>query len=71
MKKELLNLNIDPQCTYCEHGKISPDGEHILCKKKGIMERYAHCKKFRYDPLKREPAKKPKLPEFSPEEFEL
>ena len=53
-------------------GRLSADGESVLCPKKGIMDKDFSCKRFRYDPLKRVPEKRePKLPEFSPDDFSL
>ena len=36
----------------------------VLCIKKGVMPPEGHCKKFRYDPLKRTPPR-PAVPDFS------
>lgn len=59
----LFLKKIEPRCEYCERGTVL--GEHkILCIKKGIMGPEHHCNKFRYDPLKRKPAR-PAVPDFS------
>ena len=71
MKKELYNRGIDPQCQYCLHGRKSPAGDSVLCEKFGIMSLDYHCKKFVYDPLKREPMPRAVLPSFDPEDFAL
>lgn len=63
--------DIEPRCEYCARGELSPDGESVLCIKRGVMLTYSHCRKFTYDPLKRQPSKKPPLPEFSKEDFSL
>lgn len=70
MKKELYNKKIDPQCRYCRHGQVSPLGG-ILCEKYGLTTPDFHCKKFAYDPLKREPMPTAVLPQFDPEDFAL
>ncbi len=70
MKQKIIG-NVAPKCEYCKHGKLSSDGENILCIKKGVLSRDFSCKKFSYDPLKRIPRELPPLPEFSPEDFEL
>lgn len=59
------------QCLYCRHGSQTADGENILCIKKGVMLPHSKCRKFKYDPLKREPLLKPQRLEFSKEEFSL
>lgn len=69
-KKE-AEQDIAPKCEYCLYGRRSPDGETILCEKKGIVPLDSVCKKYKYDILKRQPKRKPKMPEFSAEDFEL
>lgn len=64
-------IEIAPKCEYCVHARPSPDGETVLCPKKGVMEKDSKCRKYKYDILKRRPKKKPKLQEFSAEDFEL
>lgn len=70
-KLRLFGKNIEPACSYCEFGRPSPDNVMILCRKYGPVAPFYSCKHFRYSPLKRIPKKQPKLPEFSPDEFEL
>jgi len=72
MKKQLLNKeNISPACAYCLHGKLSPDRQSVLCIKKGVLLPTSSCKKFIYDPLKRQPQRLPKIPKMNPEDFAL
>lgn len=72
MNKKLVNTkDIVPACEYCEHGRLSPDGENILCIKHGIMLPYSSCKKYSYDPLKRVPKRLLSFPEFDASDFEL
>ncbi len=67
-----LTREHDPRCEYCKYGKLSADGDKVLCPKKGIMDKYYSCKKFRYDPLKRVPdTNAPEFMTFSPEDFAL
>ena len=63
--------DIEPACEYCARGKRSSDGKSILCTHKGIMGEKDHCRKFLYDPLKREPRRAPALPSFSEEDFSI
>lgn len=71
MSRKIIDAK-EPRCEYCLIGKLSADGDKVLCPKKGVMDRDFSCKKFRYDPLKRVPeAKKPFMPEFSPDDFTL
>ena len=62
--KNIFRKDIDPQCAYCEHGTVTANKDTVICKKQGaVMQSFSKCKKFKYDPLKREPAKRPVLPE--------
>ncbi len=71
MKKLLNKKEISPSCSYCAYGKCAPDGETVLCKKKGIVEKDSACKKFTYDVLKRQPKRPKKLETFNPDDFSL
>ncbi|MBR4868126.1 MAG: hypothetical protein IKU10_03130, partial [Clostridia bacterium] len=46
-------------CRYCEWGRLSFDGSAVLCPKKGVVEPDDVCRKYVYDPLKREPMQAP------------
>ena len=52
----LFSKNIEPDCTYCQFGAKITDTE-IACIKRGIIEIGSSCRKFCYDPIKREPSK--------------
>ena len=71
MKKLLNKKEISPSCSYCALGKLAPDGETVLCKKKGVVEKDFYCRKFKYDVLKRQPRRPVELQEYSPEDFSL
>lgn len=72
MRKKLLNeKDISPSCSYCKHGKQAPDGENVLCKKNGIVEKDFACKKFSYDVLKRQPRRPLPLNSFNADDFSL
>ena len=60
-----------PACSLCEYGRW--DGSHtaVLCKEKGVMQPDGHCRRFRYDPFRREPRRRPSLPEYDPKDFEI
>ncbi|HPZ00203.1 MAG TPA: hypothetical protein PLS28_01895 [Clostridiales bacterium] len=68
----VFNPKITPACKYCSVGKLSPTGKEVLCVKRGIMLPDSSCKRFQYDPLKREPDRKPKLKkEYKEDDFRL
>ena len=72
MKKKLLNLkSIDKICANCAHGKHSPGETNVLCEKRGVMLNTSSCRKFKYDPLNRTPARPVSFGEFLAEEFVL
>ncbi len=58
-------------CEVCEFGKLTADGEAVLCAAHGVVPPYHHCRRFRYDPLKRIPQRTNPLPAFSQEDFAL
>lgn len=72
----LFARKIPPSCSYCRYGRHIGDGE-IACLKRGITSAGSSCKKFSYDPLKREPERPPfesgriTAAELKPDDFEL
>lgn len=71
-KKKVFGSRIEPACAHCEHGSFTSDRRSVLCAKKGIVSPSFSCRKYVYAPLKRVPRGiNPRLPEFSPEDFEL
>lgn len=70
MALKIFNKKTEPQCALCEYGVIS--GESVVCRKAGgVMTFYSKCRKFKYDPLKREPRVITVSNDFSKEDFEL
>ena len=52
--------DIEKRCAYCECGSVINDTE-VVCSRRGIVNATEHCRRFRYDPLKRVPTRmKPK-----------
>lgn len=72
MKRKLLNVKeLPPSCSYCIFGRPSPDGESILCIKRGVMLLTSSCRKFKYNPLKRKPQRAQSLPKMEQKDFEI
>lgn len=72
MALKLFKGKTEPQCGYCEYAEIAPDGNVAVCRKAGaIMQLHSKCRKFRYDPLKREPKMPFYSAEFSKDDFSL
>ena len=70
-RKKLFGKNISPACEYCEFGAPSSDSTMVLCSKKGVVSPFYSCNKFSYFPTKRIPKRRPDMPQFSKEDFEL
>lgn len=68
----LFRKKIDRFCSYCVYaGKL--DDKTYLCAKRGFVAACHHCRKFKYDPLKRVPKRrKPKdFSEYDELDFSL
>ena len=58
----LFRKNMEPRCGYCRFAAEAEPGL-VICRKRGIRPESEHCRKFRYDPLKRTPPK-PRVADF-------
>ncbi len=63
------NPKIEKMCLYCEYASVKEtEGElSILCRGKKSVMPDQRCIRFRYDPLKRVPKPKPRIPTLDPE----
>lgn len=63
------NPKIDKICLYCEHAAVKEtEGElSVICRGKKCVMPSHRCFRFRYDPLKRVPKPKPRIPSLDPE----
>lgn len=52
----LFRKKIERSCIYCTHS-VRLNQDQMLCTKHGVVSMYYQCRKFRYDPFKRIPAK--------------
>lgn len=68
----LFNKDIEACCSYCTHGNRINETD-VACIKRGIVSSGGSCGKFRYDPLKRAPAKPVSLDtdKYSQKDFEI
>lgn len=68
----LFRKKIERSCLYCANcAKLNED--QMLCTKHGVVSMYYQCRKFRYDPFKRVPAR-PKaldLSKYESDDFSL
>ena len=69
---KLFQSSIEPRCAYCALGRAL-DLDQVVCPKKGVMSAGSSCRAFRYDPLKRVPARPARLNSFglAEEDFKL
>lgn len=71
----LFSRNVPPSCSYCRLGTSIGNCE-IACLRRGITSAVSSCKRFVYDPLKREPERPPvfdkkQREEMSEEDFTI
>ncbi len=62
---------ISKRCEYCARGKLTVDKQTVLCPKKGPVAPDYHCRKYKYDMLKREPRKPAAVEPINPDDFKL
>lgn len=65
----LFGAAVPPSCAYCDHN-LSPSGP-AACRFGLKLSEEGKCKRYRYNPILREPKNLPPLPEHDPEEFKL
>lgn len=61
-----FDKNIEPKCSYCEHGKPARSAGKILCPRCGLVDENYSCKKFTYSPFLRIPERDSKKNEANP-----
>lgn len=71
MSNKHFNKKLEPHCEYCVHGICSEFSNEVLCRKKGVTDAKDSCRKYKYDPLKREPQKLKISDNYRPEDFLL
>ncbi len=67
--KESERDNEDAICAMCEFGTPIFTGDAVLCRRRGLVRAGARCRKWRFDPLKREIKPIPPLPTLDPREI--
>ena len=71
MKKFSFSKKTEKYCKYCLHGKYLEYSDEVFCVKKGFVDKFSKCLRYKYDPLKRTPQKAAPKAEFKPEDFEI
>ena len=59
---KLDDADLPRVCRFCERATLISDEDNVLCSLKGIVYADYCCRKFTYDPLKREPKMPPPIP---------
>lgn len=67
----MYSKDLPKVCAYCRHGAPMADRAHVLCRKRGVVTQDYHCRKYSYDPFKRDPRPKPSLPSFDESDFKI
>ena len=70
-KSGMFSAEITQSCALCEYANHLQDVNYVLCSKKGVVSADFCCKKFCYDPLKRQPKRIRVLGEYSPDDFSI
>ena len=68
---KLFGKKISPACAHCAESFVNPDAGALLCLRGGAVDPDHSCKKYRYDPLKRVPARPIPLGNYDKSDFEL
>lgn len=71
MKRMKFGKNTEKYCKYCIHGKFLEYTDEVFCVKKGFVDKFHKCLKYKYDPLKRVPKNNISKREFTKEDFQL
>jgi hypothetical protein len=71
MPKKVFNKNLEKRCGYCLFGRKSEFSNEVMCLKRGITDVNDCCRRFKYDPLKREPQRVKIDKDFTKEDFEI
>lgn len=58
MKNKSTEYEIERFCAFCEHASPLIDDTEMLCFHRGVVGKRFTCRKFIYDPLKRQPRRK-------------
>ena len=71
----MANLTFDKKltkyCFYCAHGQYLEYSDEVFCTKKGFVQKFGKCIKYKYDPLKRKPDSHDLSNDYSKEDFTL
>ena len=64
-KNKQKSDKIERMCYFCEYSEDISDEENVLCHKRGMVWTGHLCRRFIYDPLKRNVKRLPPLPHLA------
>lgn len=70
MEKLKFTKNNSKYCVNCVYGKHLEYTDEVFCSKKGFVDKFGKCLKFKYDPLKRKPVPQ-NTSTYSEDDFKL
>lgn len=71
MKKFSFEKKLEKYCIYCVHGKHLEYTDEVFCTKKGFVDKFGKCVRYKYDPLKRVPNSGAVTSGFTADDFKL
>lgn len=71
MNKLKFEKNKSKYCLYCIHANPLEYTDEVFCVKKGFVDKFSKCMKYKYDPLKRKPETKTVTSKYSADDFKL
>ena len=71
MKKLKFSSKVDKYCKNCRFGKYLEFSDEVFCTKKGLVNKFNKCYRFKYDPLKRTPETFLVPTDYKEEDFSL
>ncbi len=69
MKKLVFNKKQEKYCMYCRFGQYLEYSDEVFCTKKGFVNKFGKCMKYKYDALKRIPKVSDVSSNFKKEDF--
>lgn len=71
MKKLEFEKKKSKYCMYCVYGKPLETTDEVFCVKKGFVDKFSKCIRYKYDPLKRKPETATTSATYSADDFKL
>ncbi len=66
-----FNKKLTKYCLYCRFGQYLEYSDEVFCTKKGFVQKFGKCMRYKYDPLKRVPDLQVVGGEYTKDDFKL